>query len=257
MKEDVGRSKPKKHANKIRWDPKLNKPLPYNLHKYLNHYKAKYCTYQWRWKKNVKKGAEVGALSALRNVLELIIFMSSVATDIQVWLIEMWRMNEKCIKSYFAPATGQCSSTSSSSGVTSNVVIVETDETDNSPHTSESEEESSDMTCNVSGQTDCSCYCCSTSSDSSSVPFQPLQKQFSLKRQGKHTRAFQHKWFQEHSWLAYCVTRDKAFCHVCRVAVNKALVRMTKKRGHQYLVAFVFNHPSYIRNSRKKFFNTA
>ena len=26
--KDVGMSKPKKHANKIRWDPKLNKPLP-------------------------------------------------------------------------------------------------------------------------------------------------------------------------------------------------------------------------------------
>ena len=30
MKDDVGMSKPKKHANKVRWDPKLNKPLPYN-----------------------------------------------------------------------------------------------------------------------------------------------------------------------------------------------------------------------------------
>ena len=29
MKEDVGMSKPKKHVNKVRWDPKLNKPLPY------------------------------------------------------------------------------------------------------------------------------------------------------------------------------------------------------------------------------------
>ena len=26
MKEDVGMSKLKKHANKVRWDPKLNKP---------------------------------------------------------------------------------------------------------------------------------------------------------------------------------------------------------------------------------------
>ena len=34
MKEDVGMSKPKKHANKVRWDPKLNKPLPYNPTKY-------------------------------------------------------------------------------------------------------------------------------------------------------------------------------------------------------------------------------
>ena len=54
MKEDVGMSKPKKHANKVRWNPNLNKPLPYNLHKYLNHYKAKYeelylCRVIWKW----------------------------------------------------------------------------------------------------------------------------------------------------------------------------------------------------------------
>ena len=30
MKEDLGMSKPKKHVNKVRWDPKLNKLLPYN-----------------------------------------------------------------------------------------------------------------------------------------------------------------------------------------------------------------------------------
>ena len=33
MEEDVGTSKPKKHANRVEgltYDPKLNKPLPYN-----------------------------------------------------------------------------------------------------------------------------------------------------------------------------------------------------------------------------------
>ena len=30
MKEDVGMSKPKKHANNVKWDSNLNKPLPYN-----------------------------------------------------------------------------------------------------------------------------------------------------------------------------------------------------------------------------------
>ena len=28
--KDVGTSKSKKHVNKVRWDAKLNKPLPYN-----------------------------------------------------------------------------------------------------------------------------------------------------------------------------------------------------------------------------------
>ena len=28
--KDVGMSKPKKQANKVRWDPKLNKSLRYN-----------------------------------------------------------------------------------------------------------------------------------------------------------------------------------------------------------------------------------
>ena len=32
--EDVGMSKPKTHANKVSWDPKLNKPLPYNISTY-------------------------------------------------------------------------------------------------------------------------------------------------------------------------------------------------------------------------------
>ena len=30
LKADVGISKPKKHVNKVRWDQKLDKPLPYN-----------------------------------------------------------------------------------------------------------------------------------------------------------------------------------------------------------------------------------
>ena len=28
--KDVGMSKPKKHVEKVRWDPKLNKPFPCN-----------------------------------------------------------------------------------------------------------------------------------------------------------------------------------------------------------------------------------
>ena len=41
MKEDVGMSKPKKHANKVMWDPKLNKPLTYTTIKQ----NTKSCTY--------------------------------------------------------------------------------------------------------------------------------------------------------------------------------------------------------------------
>ena len=74
------------------------------------------------------------------------------------------------------------------------------------------------------------------------MPFQPLQK-----RQGKQTRAF-----QEHSWLTYCVTRDKAFCHACRVAVNKALVRMPKKRGHHVFIIDGFLNWKKAKSSFKK-----
>ena len=45
MNEDVGMSKPKKHANKVGWltqDQKLNKHFHITLHKYLHSYKAKY-----------------------------------------------------------------------------------------------------------------------------------------------------------------------------------------------------------------------
>ena len=50
--KDVGKSKPKKDANKVRWVPNLNKPLPYNH--VLNHYKTKYeelylCRVIWKW----------------------------------------------------------------------------------------------------------------------------------------------------------------------------------------------------------------
>ena len=40
MKEDVGMSKPKKYANKVRWDPKLNKPL--HMHITLPKYSSLY-----------------------------------------------------------------------------------------------------------------------------------------------------------------------------------------------------------------------
>ena len=135
-------------------------------------------------------------------------------------------MNSRSIVPCFTPftATGQCSSTCSSSGVTSNV-IAETDE-------SETDILCTPLRLNLIKKALlmlATCPCCSASSDSSSVPFQPLQKQFSQKRQGKQTQAFQCKWFQEHTWLYYCATCEKAFCHVCCVAINKALMRMPKK----------------------------
>ena len=41
MKGDVGMSKPKKHANKVRWDAKLTNHFHITLHKYLHHYKQR------------------------------------------------------------------------------------------------------------------------------------------------------------------------------------------------------------------------
>ena len=53
MKEDVGTSKPKTHANKVvrlTLDLRLNKPLPYNhLHRYKAKYKELYICYKELW----------------------------------------------------------------------------------------------------------------------------------------------------------------------------------------------------------------
>ncbi|XP_003389518.1 PREDICTED: zinc finger MYM-type protein 1-like [Amphimedon queenslandica] len=99
---------------------------------------------------------------------------------------------------------------------------------------------------------DCSCSCCSSSSsESSSVPVQP-DKHFSQKKQGKQTRSFQHTWFQEHSWLTYCVPRDLAFCHICRLAVNKALMKMPRKRGHHVFITDGFSNWKKAKCSFKK-----
>ena len=43
MKEDVGMSKPKKHVNKVRWDPKLNNHFRITLHKYNFLYMLRCC----------------------------------------------------------------------------------------------------------------------------------------------------------------------------------------------------------------------
>ena len=43
MKEDVGMSKPKKHANNVRWDPKLNKPLYIVVPCYHSHFSIYTC----------------------------------------------------------------------------------------------------------------------------------------------------------------------------------------------------------------------
>ena len=100
---------------------------------------------------------------------------------------------------------------------------------------------------------DSSCPCCSasTSTDSSSVPVQP-DRHFSHKRQGKQTRSFQHTWFQEHTWLTYCVPRDPAFCHVCRLAVNTAMMKMPKKRGHHVFISNGFSNWEKGKYSFKK-----
>ena len=46
---------------------------------------------------NVKKGQNLARVARSEIFSELIIFMRGVATNIQAWLIEMWRVNEKCI----------------------------------------------------------------------------------------------------------------------------------------------------------------
>lgn len=160
------------------------------------------------------------------------------------------------IKSYFSAVV------SSGSSVVQSEVTEEKTESDRSisPFSSDSEDDSCQedvgpkCTRSSSGEGSyrCECPCCSASDTSSStcVPFQPSK--FSSRTQGKQTRAFQRKWFQEYTWLSYCVTRDRVFCHVCHVAVNKALLRMPKKRGHHVFITDGFLNWKKAKSSFRK-----
>ena len=48
MIEDVGMSKPKKDANKVRWDSNVNKPLPYKPTQVFKKQNKNSCTYNHR-----------------------------------------------------------------------------------------------------------------------------------------------------------------------------------------------------------------
>ena len=72
MKEDVGTSKPKKYVNNVErltWDPKLNKPLPYTA-----------------IKKNTKSCSYVGVYGSGLLILDIcpILFTSFLSFDISI-----------------------------------------------------------------------------------------------------------------------------------------------------------------------------
>ena len=73
----------------------------------------------------------------------------------------------------------------------------------------------------------CSSECCD---EGLSSPYHPKINFLKTKRkQGKQTRVFQSKWFDEHTWLTFCVTRNKAYCFYCRAAESRGLINFSKK----------------------------
>jgi hypothetical protein len=47
----------------------------------------------------------------------------------------------------------------------------------------------------------------------------------------KRKRFFQDSWLAKHSWLVLCKTRNAAFCHTCRYAVNRELMKLSDTHG--------------------------
>ena len=61
-------------------------------------------------------------------------------------------------------------------------------------------------------------------------PFHPIMSFSSTKRlQGKQARTFCGRWFNEHKWLTFCVSRNVVFCFYCRLAITKGLLTFSKR----------------------------
>ena len=80
---------------------------------------------------------------------------------------------------------------------------------------------------NAETQSGCSSECCSMQLDK---PFHPIISFNNTKRlQGKQARTFCGRWFNEHKWLTFCVSKNVVFCFYCRLAVTKGLLTFNKR----------------------------
>ncbi len=89
--------------------------------------------------------------------------------------------------------------------------------------------------------TTCSSDCCADPGDERTVR-PPSSSSITKRRQGKQSRSFQSAWFDQHKWLTYCVTRNKAFCSSCRAAVSRGLINQGNKAQKSAFVREGFNN---------------
>ena len=86
-------------------------------------------------------------------------------------------------------------------------------------NTSSCEDDLNDDTMEVNNGTCTTCVSCDKECcDDQSVPYQSFSVDSSKRKQGKQNRVFQKKWFSDHKWLSYCLTRNAVFCFYCRKA---------------------------------------
>jgi hypothetical protein len=69
-------------------------------------------------------------------------------------------------------------------------------------------------------------------------PTQPIGLKFPRKRVGNDWRQFHEKWFKEHDWLEYSVSKDAAFCFYCYLFRQEA---DHEKFGHVVFTKTGFN----------------
>ena len=75
----------------------------------------------------------------------------------------------------------------------------------------------------------CDFPCCDlTSADPTRVPFDKTETAREIQ---KKTRYFQPDWLNKHTWLVYCRTDNKAYCHTCRFVVNGGLKKGDDANG--------------------------
>lgn len=98
----------------------------------------------------------------------------------------------------------------------------------------------------------CSCSCCSSSSsESSSVPVQP-DKHFSQKKQREADTVVSAYLVSRALLVDVLCPHNLAFCHICRLAVNKAIMKMLRKRGHHVFITDGFSYSKKAKCSFKK-----
>ena len=86
----------------------------------------------------------------------------------------------------------------------------------------------------------CELPCCDlTSAAPTRVPF---HNNASARKVQKKTRYFQQDWLQKHSWLVYCKSDNRAYCHICQLVISSGSKTENHVNGANTFTSKGYNH---------------